>query len=213
MPPERTDGFRVITSPDGEDWESAALLTTEGVDLRDPKLSRTPDDRLLLVAGGSIYIDDVFQTRVPRVAFLPGRLRVDLSTACSGRGALALAHHLAPGHRLQRLQDGRREEYPPSHPLLEPGRHRVEPDHRIQEHSSLAQRGHHPLPARGRDDDSLAAQRHRLDRQPATLPIGNGRGPTRGTGWVDPISFACPTAGSGREAAPIPGIPRRFWPA
>ena len=61
--------IRVITSPDGEDWESAALLTTEGVDLRDPKLSRTPDDRLLLVAGGSIYIDDVFQTRVPRVAF------------------------------------------------------------------------------------------------------------------------------------------------
>ena len=71
MPPEQDGRIRVITSPDGEDWESAALLTTEGVDLRDPKLSRTPDDRLLLVAGGSIYIDDVFQTRVPRVAFSP----------------------------------------------------------------------------------------------------------------------------------------------
>ena len=63
--------IRVITSSDGESWESAALLATEGVDLRDPKLSRTPDGRLLLVAGGSIYVDDVFQTRAPRVAFSP----------------------------------------------------------------------------------------------------------------------------------------------
>lgn len=63
--------IRVITSPDGRSWESAALLTTEGVDLRDPKLSRTPDGRLMLVAGGSIYRDDAFQTRVPRVAFSP----------------------------------------------------------------------------------------------------------------------------------------------
>ncbi len=46
--------IRVITSSDGESWESAALLATEGVDLRDPKLSRTPDGRLLLVAGGSV---------------------------------------------------------------------------------------------------------------------------------------------------------------
>ena len=63
--------IRVITSSDGESWESAALLETAGVDLRDPKLSRTPDDRLMLVAGGSIYRDDSFQTRVPRVAFSP----------------------------------------------------------------------------------------------------------------------------------------------
>ena len=67
----RDGRIRVITSPDGEDWKSAALLVTEGVDLRDPKLSRTPDDRLLLVAGGSVYVDDAFQTRAPRVAFSP----------------------------------------------------------------------------------------------------------------------------------------------
>ena len=63
--------IRVITSSDGENWESAALLSTEGVDLRDPKLSLTPDGRLLLVAGGSVYRDDAFQTRAPRVAFSP----------------------------------------------------------------------------------------------------------------------------------------------
>src|ERR1035441_8779110 len=40
--------IRVITSTDGEQWESAALLSEEGIDLRDPKLSITPDGRLLM---------------------------------------------------------------------------------------------------------------------------------------------------------------------
>src|SRR5436190_18679783 len=46
--------LRVIFSKDGLKWESAALLAEEGIDLRDPKLSVTPDDRLMLVAGGSV---------------------------------------------------------------------------------------------------------------------------------------------------------------
>ena len=40
--------LRVITSVDGEKWESAALLTSEDSDLRDAKITVTPDGRLLL---------------------------------------------------------------------------------------------------------------------------------------------------------------------
>ena len=47
--------MRVLESADGEKWESAALLTDVGIDLRDPKLSVTPDDRLMMTAGGSVY--------------------------------------------------------------------------------------------------------------------------------------------------------------
>ena len=42
--------LRVLTSAEGAVWEPAALLVTPGVDLRDPKLSVTPDGRLLLNA-------------------------------------------------------------------------------------------------------------------------------------------------------------------
>ena len=34
---------RVIVSKDGDDWTSAAFVEEDGVDLRDPKLSVTPD--------------------------------------------------------------------------------------------------------------------------------------------------------------------------
>lgn len=62
--------LRILTSPDGDKWESAALLTEKGIDLRDPKLSITADGRLMVVAGGSVY--DGTKTllgRQPRVAF------------------------------------------------------------------------------------------------------------------------------------------------
>src|SRR5438067_1024294 len=39
--------LRVLASADGETWEPVALLTEPGVDLRDPKLSVTPDGRLM----------------------------------------------------------------------------------------------------------------------------------------------------------------------
>lgn len=61
--------LRVITSSDGEKWQSAALLSEQGVDLRDPKLSITPDGRLMIVAGGSIYRKGRLVGRQPRVAF------------------------------------------------------------------------------------------------------------------------------------------------
>jgi len=61
--------LRVIVSPDGEAWESAALLAEEGIDLRDPKLSVTPDNRLMVLAGGSVYRGGKLVGRQPRAAF------------------------------------------------------------------------------------------------------------------------------------------------
>jgi hypothetical protein len=59
----------VLTSPDGKAWNSAALLAEDGIDLRDPKLSVTPDGRLMIVAGGSVYKGRTLVGRQPRVAF------------------------------------------------------------------------------------------------------------------------------------------------
>lgn len=61
--------IRVLVSSDGADWVSAALLSEEGVDLRDPKLSVTPDQRLMLTLGGSVYEGRTLKERQPRVAF------------------------------------------------------------------------------------------------------------------------------------------------
>ena len=61
--------MRVLVSSDGRKWSSAGLLAEEGIDLRDPKLSITPDGQLMLVVGGSVYEGKRFLTRRPRVAF------------------------------------------------------------------------------------------------------------------------------------------------
>lgn len=47
--------IRVIRSRDGMNWVSVALLEEPHVDLRDPKLSITPDGRLMLNTGASYY--------------------------------------------------------------------------------------------------------------------------------------------------------------
>lgn len=45
--------MRVLSSMDGVRWESAALLETPDIDLRDPKLCLTPDGRLMIVGGAA----------------------------------------------------------------------------------------------------------------------------------------------------------------
>jgi hypothetical protein len=60
---------RILISPDGDTWTPLALVEEKGIDLRDPKLSVTPDGRLMLVAGGSVYEGKTFKGRQPRVAF------------------------------------------------------------------------------------------------------------------------------------------------
>src|SRR5207244_2147607 len=47
--------LRVLESTDGKSWQAVALIAEDGIDLRDPHLSITPDDRLMIVAGGSVY--------------------------------------------------------------------------------------------------------------------------------------------------------------
>ncbi len=47
--------LRVITSPDGKKWESAALVTSPTADLRDAKISVTPDGRLMLSGAGALH--------------------------------------------------------------------------------------------------------------------------------------------------------------
>ncbi|MCW5977314.1 MAG: exo-alpha-sialidase [Bryobacteraceae bacterium] len=61
--------LRVLVSTDGDAWKSAALVAETGVDLRDPKFSNTPDGRLMMLAGGSVYEGKTFKGRQPRVAF------------------------------------------------------------------------------------------------------------------------------------------------
>jgi hypothetical protein len=62
--------IRVLESSDGRRWEPVALITESGIDLRDPKLSIAPDDRLMIIAGGSVYRGTkTLMGRRPRVMF------------------------------------------------------------------------------------------------------------------------------------------------
>jgi len=47
--------IRILKSPDGIRWKSVVLLENEHYDLRDPKISVTPDNRLMVIMGGSDY--------------------------------------------------------------------------------------------------------------------------------------------------------------
>lgn len=49
--------IRVLKSSDGQTWNSVAHLEVPNIDLRDPTISITPDDRLQINSGGSIYIN------------------------------------------------------------------------------------------------------------------------------------------------------------
>ena len=59
----------MLVSDDGVAWTSAAEVTEEGIDLRDPKLSVMPDGRMLLLAGGSVFRGTTYLSRSPRVSF------------------------------------------------------------------------------------------------------------------------------------------------
>ena len=47
--------LRVITSVDGQAWESAALITSPNSDLRDAKITVTPDGRLMLTGAEALH--------------------------------------------------------------------------------------------------------------------------------------------------------------
>lgn len=53
--PSSRGKIRIIRSTDGRDWSPVALIENGRVDLRDPKLSVTPDRRLMVLMGGVDY--------------------------------------------------------------------------------------------------------------------------------------------------------------
>lgn len=61
--------LRVLSSKDAVTWQPEALIEEPGVDLRDPHLSITKDNRLMIIAGGSYYPDGVYRTRQSRAFF------------------------------------------------------------------------------------------------------------------------------------------------
>jgi len=60
---------RILRSADGVRWENLGVLAKEGIDLRDPKLSVTPNGRIMVIMGGSIYTKGRLDGRIPQVAF------------------------------------------------------------------------------------------------------------------------------------------------
>lgn len=61
--------IRILCSPDGISWESVALFEKPEFDLRDPKLCITPDGRLMVMIGGSVYKGKTLEAQIPHVAF------------------------------------------------------------------------------------------------------------------------------------------------
>ncbi len=66
---EANGKVRILRSEDGETWSPVALLEKKGFDLRDPHLSITPDGRLMVIMGGSIYRDQKLTGKNPHVSF------------------------------------------------------------------------------------------------------------------------------------------------
>ncbi|MDX1284632.1 MAG: hypothetical protein R3182_06460, partial [Draconibacterium sp.] len=47
--------LRIITSEDGQKWESAALITSRNSDLRDAKITITPENKLMLSGAEALH--------------------------------------------------------------------------------------------------------------------------------------------------------------
>ncbi len=61
--------IRMIASIDGQNWKSVAHLYQKDTDLRDPKLSVTPDNQLMLLMGTSIYEGTELKSTQGKVCF------------------------------------------------------------------------------------------------------------------------------------------------
>jgi len=68
--PGRNGLIRVLISKDDQNWESFALIDEQHVDLRDPKICITPDDRLMINCGASYYEGSKRLKIESRVSFL-----------------------------------------------------------------------------------------------------------------------------------------------
>lgn len=61
--------IKILASKDGVKWREVDKISLEGYDLRDPKLSITPDGRIMATMGGSIYKGKTLMGGIPHVAF------------------------------------------------------------------------------------------------------------------------------------------------
>ncbi|MBR0332369.1 MAG: exo-alpha-sialidase, partial [Alistipes sp.] len=61
--------IRILHSKDGQKWEALPAIGKAGYDLRDPKFSVTPDGRLMVIIGGSIYRNRELVGSQPHVMF------------------------------------------------------------------------------------------------------------------------------------------------
>lgn len=94
--------IRIISSQNGNEWKSNALLALDGVDLRDASLSEMPDGRLMLVCGGSIYEDiQIDGQTIVNGKYVGRQTRVAFSK--DGRDWTPFQKILSPGHWLWRV--------------------------------------------------------------------------------------------------------------
>jgi len=61
---------RVLRSKDGKNWESVAAFKIKDHDVRDPKISITPDNRLMVLMDAESYKDGKVVTRKPYASYL-----------------------------------------------------------------------------------------------------------------------------------------------
>ena len=66
---ENNGKVRILKSKDGEKWESVALLAMEGLDLRDPKLSVTPNKQVMVIMAGAVFENGAIKELFPMVSF------------------------------------------------------------------------------------------------------------------------------------------------
>jgi len=115
--------IRILVSPNADRWSSTALLELDGWDLRDPHLSVTPADRLMLVGGacdrpaspntGTVVSlsDDGYHWTAPRVVVDPGWWLWQVQwreNACWGFAYLAFGYPRERGYgeKLLKSTDG-----------------------------------------------------------------------------------------------------------
>jgi hypothetical protein len=60
---------RLLKSTDGKTWQSIDSFKLEGMDVRDPKLSVTPDNRIMVLMDVETYKDGKVETRSPWVSY------------------------------------------------------------------------------------------------------------------------------------------------
>src|SRR5690348_904974 len=64
-----TGVIRVLRSTDGDTWRSLDSFQLRGMDVRDPKISITPDHRLMILMDGETYENRKVVGRKPYVSF------------------------------------------------------------------------------------------------------------------------------------------------